>query len=404
MQPAARPVEPADNPVADPKAVVTLGNARFTVLTPQLIRMEWSADRKFEDHASLVFINRRLPVPKFEKTINIDGPAPNPPMALTVKTDALTLSYVPGNAPDGQFTAKSLQFTLTVDGKQIVWHPADTDPENLQGTTRTLDGARGDKTREPIEQGLVSRSGWALVDDSTRPLFDSTDFRFLDGEKSPWPWAIERPANEASGKYTDWYFFGYGHDYKQALGDFVKVAGRIPLPPRFAFGVWWSRYWAYSDQELDELVRGFRENDTPLDVLVIDMDWHISQEQLKAMGEKDRSGYGLGWTGYSWNKDLFPDPDAFLKTIHEDGLKTTMNLHPASGIQPWEQAYPAMARAMGIDPATKKYVPFDIADKKFATNYLDLVLHPLEKQGIDFWWLDWQQQPMMTKLPGVANT
>ncbi len=54
-----------DNPVADPKAVVTIGNARFTVLTPQLIRMEWSADGKFEDHASLVFINRRLPVPKF---------------------------------------------------------------------------------------------------------------------------------------------------------------------------------------------------------------------------------------------------------------------------------------------------------------------------------------------------
>ncbi len=48
-----------------PKAVVVVGNARFTVLTPQLIRMEWSADGKFEDHASLVFINRRLPVPKF---------------------------------------------------------------------------------------------------------------------------------------------------------------------------------------------------------------------------------------------------------------------------------------------------------------------------------------------------
>ena len=402
-QPAAGQVEPADNPVADPKAVVTFGHARFTILTPQLIRMEWSADGKFEDHASLVFINRRLPVPKFTVTHSVSG------SAVVIDTfsqsplkDVLTLSYVPTGG--GRFTASSLEIDFSVDGKQLVWHPGDADPENLQGTTRTLDGARGSKTEQPIEPGLVSRSGWALVDDSTRPLFDSTDFRFLDGEKSPWPWAMERPSNEAPGKYQDWYFFGYGHDYKQALGDFVKVAGRIPLPPRFAFGVWWSRYWAYSDQELDELVRGFRENDTPLDVLVIDMDWHISQEQLKAMGEKDQSGYELGWTGYTWNKDLFPDPDAFLKKIHDVGLKTTMNLHPASGIQPWEQAYPAMARAMGIDPATKQYVPFDPTDKKWATNYLDLVLHPLEKQGIDFWWLDWQQQPMMTKLPGVATT
>ena len=55
-----------NHPVADPKAIVISGQARFTVLTPQLIRMEWSASGRFEDHASLVFINRRLPVPKFK--------------------------------------------------------------------------------------------------------------------------------------------------------------------------------------------------------------------------------------------------------------------------------------------------------------------------------------------------
>jgi len=398
-QRAERPVAPPDNPVADPKAVVTIGNARFTVLTPQLIRMEWSADGKFEDHASMVFINRRLPVPKFHESVEhgMGGHS-----EVTLSTDALTLTYA--TRGDGHFTAENLSTELTVDGKNVVWHPGDKDPENLMGTTRTLDEARGSKTQQPMEPGLVSRSGWTLVDDSTRPLFDSTDFQFANGEKSPWPWVMERPANEAPGKYTDWYFFGYGHDYKKALGDYVKVAGRIPLPPRFAFGVWWSRYWAYSDQELNELVHGFRENDTPLDVLVIDMDWHLSDQQLKAMGEKDQSGQMLGWTGYTWNRVLFPDPDAFLRRLHEDGLKTTMNLHPAAGIQPWEAAYPAMARAMGIDPATKKYIPFDPTDKKWATNYLDLVLHPLEKQGVDFWWLDWQQQPLMSKVPGVTNT
>jgi alpha-glucosidase (family GH31 glycosyl hydrolase) len=390
-----------DNPVADPKAMITLGNARFTVLTPQLIRMEWSADGKFEDHASFVFINRKLPVPECKRKIEFNGKV----QTLTIETASLKLSYTNLDIPDADnhFKPDNLSITLTVDGKQVVWHPGDSDPENLQGTTRTLDTARGSKTQEPIEPGLVSRSGWALVDDSTRPLFDSSDFRFLGGENSEWPWVMERPANEHPGSYTDWYFFGYGHDYKQALGDFVRVAGRIPLPPRFAFGVWWSRYWAYSDAQFDDLVRDFRQNDTPLDVLVIDMDWHISDEQLRAAGDIDQSGGLLGWTGYTWNNVLFPDPDAFLKKLHEDGLKTTMNLHPASGIQPWEQAYPAMARAMGIDPATKKYIPFDPTDKKWATNYLNLVLHPLEKQGVDFWWLDWQQQST-TDLPGVNPT
>ena len=119
---------------------------------------------------------------------------------------------------------------------------------------------------------------------------------------------MERPANQNPGSYVDWYFFGYGRDYRKALGDYVRVAGRIPLPPRFAFGAWWSRYWAVVTRSWTSSFAASGENDTPLDVLVIDMDWHINQEQLKAGGETDQSGQNLGWTGYTWNKFLFPIP------------------------------------------------------------------------------------------------
>ena len=381
--------------VAEPRALVALGNARFTVLTPRLIRMEWSADGQFEDHASLVFLNRKLPVPKFTHEISSASDA----QRLTIETEALKLIYAPAASSDGKFTADNLEIDFTLNGQPVVWHPGMPDTGNLQGTTRTLDGAKGDQTREPIGPGLVSRDGWTVVDDSTRPLFDSDDFSFTKGESSPWPWVIERPA----GDRQDWYFFGYGHDYKSALGDFVRVAGRIPLPPRFAFGVWWSRYWAYSDQELSDLVQDFHENDVPLDVLVIDMDWHPTFGVKWWENKQDASGHTLGWSGYSWNNLLFPDPGDFLAKLHAEGLKVTLNVHPASGIQPWEDHYPEMAAAMGIDPATKQFVPFDITDKKFATNYMDLIHHPLERQGIDFWWLDWQQEAE-TKDAGVNPT
>jgi alpha-glucosidase len=110
------------------------------------------------------------------------------------------------------------------------------------------------------------------------------------------------------------------------------------------------------------------------------MGWHISGNQLKAAGEvdeavgKEQPAENLGWTGYSWNKTLFPYPDQFLTKLHAEGLKATLNLHPASGVRPWEDAYPAMAKAMGIDPASRKAVPFDITDKKFATNYMNLLV------------------------------
>jgi alpha-glucosidase len=365
----------ANHGVADPRAIVVSGQTRFTVMTPQLVRMEWAEDSHFEDHASLVFINRLMPVPPFEKREQNGW--------LEVRTHDLTLRYKEGS---GEFTDDNLSVEFKMDGKDVVWHPGDPDTGNLGGTTRTLDGAEGPV---PLDPGLVSRNGWVLVDDTKTLLFDESD----------WPWAIERPA----GNRQDWYLFAYGHDYRKALGDYTRVAGKIPLPPRFAFGVWWSRYWAYTDQELEQLVREFREHDVPLDVLVIDMDWHPTFGVRWWENKKDPSGHTLGWTGYTWNPIYFPDPPEFLKWVHRQGLKITLNMHPASGVQPFEAQYPAMARAMGIDPATKQYVPFDIANKKFAENYFKILHHPLEKEGVDFFWLDWQQENT-TSLAGLNPT
>lgn len=363
------------NPLADPGAVVTDKQVRFTVLTPQLIRMEWSEKSRFEDRASLVFTNRRLPVPSFQTHRN--------GKELVLQTEKLLLKYVRGT---GQFTQDNLEIRVRVGERETVWRPGMKDTANLGGTIRTLDGIEGST---PLEPGLLSTNGWVVIDDSDRPVFD----------QSAWPWVMPREA----GQRQDMYFFGYGHDYRKALHDFTQVAGKIPMPPRFAFGLWWSRYWAYTDQEFKDLVHEFDVHDVPLDVLVIDMDWH--QTFNLRWGEKrlDQAGQTLGWTGYTWDKNFFPDPPAFLQWCENNGLKTPLNLHPASGIQPHEESYPAMARAMGIDPATKKYVPFDIVDKKFAENYLNLVIHPLEQRGVDFWWLDWQQWGT-TKIPGVTPT
>jgi len=370
----------SDDPMADTKAMVTAGAARFTVLTPQLIRMEWAADGKFEDRASMVFLNRKLPVPAFSVTRG--------EQSLTIKTSALTLRYTLG----ARFTPEDLAVTLSMADGPHEWRSGMPDKGNLLGTYRTLDGAQGARNSNgpiPLEPGLISRDGWVLVDDSARPLFDDSD----------WPWVTPRPA----GDRQDWYLFAYGHDYKAALRDYTRVAGRIPLPPYFAFGTWWSRYWAYTDQELRDLVDQFHEHDVPLDVLVVDMDWHLTFANRWWEDKKDQSGHSLGWTGYTWNRNYFPDPPRFLHWAHEQGLKTTLNLHPASGVQPHEEQYPEMAKAMGIDPATEKYVPFDIASKNFAEKYLEILHHPMERQGVDFWWLDWQQEDK-TNLPGVNPT
>lgn len=60
-------------------------------------------------------------------------------------------------------------------------------------------------------------------------------------------------------------------------------------------------------------------------------------------------------------------------------------------MQPWEEKYRDMAIAMGIDPSTGHYVPYNVTDKKYVSAWLNIVLHALQDAGIDLWWLDWQQ-------------
>ncbi len=376
------------NPVAHPDAIVISGNARFTVLTSGVVRMEWAEDGVFEDHASLAFVNRNLPVPKFKIRTKKGW--------LEISGRDFTLKY---KIDSGKFDADNLNINFKLDSKKKEWKPGQENKGNLLGTRRTLDGFDGEimqwsgKVPISLQPGILSTEGWVLVDDSERPLFDNSE----------WAWVMPRPEKDQQ----DFYFFCYGLDYKAALKDFTDIAGKIALPPKYAFGNWWSRYWEYTDLEYRELVNEYDIHDVPLDVLVVDMDWHLTSkpEWFDENGKKKKDGAGedFGWTGLTWNKNYFGNPKNFLEWTAEKGLTVCMNLHPASGIQPFEEKYPEMARAMGVDPATEAFIPFDIVNKDFAKNFMDIILHPMQKDGVDFWWLDWQQWST-TSIPGVNPT
>ncbi len=75
-------------------------------------------------------------------------------------------------------------------------------------------------------------------------------------------------------------------------------------------------------------------------------------------------------------------------------------MHPAEGVHAHETAYPAIAKRMGIDPESRLPVNFDPTDPDFIEAYFEELHHPLEDEGVDFWWLDWQQGGV-TKIPGL---
>ena len=136
--------------------MVTAPNARFTVLTSRLLRLEFSPSGEFEDHPSQAFWYREQPVPAF--TVE------RSPERIEIRTEHLQLNYL--ITPAG-FSAETLSVEVFATG--AVWHfGTSRNRANLKGTARTLDGADGAVRLDP---GLMSRQGWALVDDSQTLVF-----------------------------------------------------------------------------------------------------------------------------------------------------------------------------------------------------------------------------------------
>ena len=338
-------------PQACPENMIQGEHYRITVLTKSLVRLEYSPDGIFTDAPTQTVLNRNFPQVSFEVR--------ETPEELEIRTEYFQLNY-----DKKEFTSHGLScYALGMPGgNRNAWRYGAKN-ENLKGTARTLDKVNG---ACELEDGILSLwCGCVALDDSRALTLRE------DGWVEPRKKGIQ-----------DLYLFAYGHRYLEALKDFYHLCGETPMLPRFALGNWWSRYYKYTEESYMELMERFDQEQIPFSVAVIDMDWHLVDIDPK---------YGTGWTGYTWNREFFPDPERFLKKLHDRGMKTTLNLHPADGIRGFEDCYPQMAEAMGLDPEKEEPVNFDIANPDFLEAYLEKTLHPLEEEGVDFWWVDWQQ-------------
>ena len=344
---------------AEDAAIIQGEKYRFTVLTEEMIRLEYCEDGKFEDRATQCVIDRKFKVPEYQVIENEES--------LEIITDKIHLVYNKQKFTD---YGLSVQVRGNISVYHSIWHFGE-EATDLRGTARTLDEADG---AIELEHGIISRFGYGILDDS-RSLVITED-----------GWVEPRKED-----CIDIYFLGYGHEYEHCLKDYYHLTGKTPLLPRYALGNWWSRFYRYNDQEYKALMTRFEKEENPFSVSVIDMDWHLVDIDPK---------YGSGWTGYTWNKELFPDPKEFMTWLHDHRLKVTLNVHPAGGVQAHEEKYKEMAEAMGRDWEKEEPVNFDVTDQKFLKAYFEYLHHPNEEEGVDFWWLDWQQGGL-SKIPGL---
>ena len=334
---------------------------RVSLITPRLIRTEFSCNRVFTDLPTQTVINRDF--------CNAEYTLDDLDSVITVKTDSACFSVNKKNGDVSSVYIKGIG-TVTDFNKGI-----------LPGTARTLDRVNG-KTK--LEKGITSVLGASVLDDSKSLLINP------DGSISARPESIDR------------YWFAYGQDYLAELRDFFKLTGEVPLIPKFALGNWWSRYRAYTQDEYRAVMKKFIDRKIPVTVATIDMDWHwtdvVERFGRDAMAQKPTCKDEIifntilqGWTGYSWNTELFPNYRELLDWLHTNGFRITLNIHPSQGVRFFEDQYSKMCERLGRDPESRECISFDVTDRDFMSAYFELLHHPYENEGVDFWWIDWQQ-------------
>jgi alpha-glucosidase (family GH31 glycosyl hydrolase) len=312
--------------------------------------MEYEDEGNFEDRATQSVIYRDFEVQNFQVIDEQDS--------LQIITEAIHIIYDKKCFSKNGLTVKR-KGNLTV--YHSTWNYSDQ-VDDLRGTARTLDGVNGSIE---LEHGILSRNGYAVLDDSKSLLIQENGW--LEPRK---------------GRAIDLYFFGYGRNYRLCLKDFYRLTGETPLLPKYTLGNWWSRFYRYTEQSYMTLIERFEEEQIPFTVAVMDMDWHLTAIDPK---------YGSGWTGYTWNKELFSNPVKFMKWLHEKGLRITLNVHPADGVRAHEDMYIAMAKELGVDYEKEIPITFDVTNQDFIKAYFKYLHHTNERDGVDFWWIDWQQ-------------
>lgn len=347
-----------ENLVSDEKAIIKGVNYRITILSERLIRFEYSTNGEFYDGATELVHNRKFPVPK----IKIDQDQ----RYLVITTKYFILQYDKEKPFKGPSFAPDSNLKVKLVNTDKIWYYDHPEARNFKGSAFSIEDF-GESTK--LSNGLYSTDGFAMIDDSNTLLINEEGF--LEANKT---------------KRMDFYLFMYRRDFGLCLKDYFTLTGRPPLIPRYALGIWWNRDQIYSFEDTKKLIQLFNKNEIPISVLLLNEFWH----------NKDANNYNLYKTGFSFNKNLFKNPEEFTKYMHERGIKVGVNLDGSEGISNMNEGYEGMCEDLNFPK--DQVIPFKVLNKDFITSYFKNLIDPLYKIGVDFFWLDTKDETISRVL------
>lgn len=189
------------------------------------------------------------------------------------------------------------------------------------------------------------------------------------------------------------YYFVYGPEMDRVIAGYRALTGDAPMMPKWTFGLWQSRQRYETAQQLTDVVAGFRERKIPFDAIV--QDWMYWPRDA--------------WGSHELDKTRFPDPDAWVRQLHEQ-------LHAHIMISVWGKFYPGTANFDALNKAGYLFQPnlqegikdwlgfpytfYDAYIPEARSLFWSQVNDALFRRGFDAWWLD-ASEPDLLPTPNL---
>lgn len=226
------------NLIPQSKNIIRGQTYRFSVLSPRLIRLEYSQTGNFEDRATLLTVNRNLGDANFTIV--------NDEVSIIITTEYFTLTYI----KEKPFTNSNIR--VQINGTEKEWTPGNKEVRNVGSVAYSLDDAK----TLTLNRGLYSFDGFSLIDDSASYVLENGLF-------------VPREVPE-----IDLYLFVYRSDLGLCLQDYFNLTGYPPMIPRYALGAWWYKNDRYNMYDIDNILKKFSDNHIPISVFLLGEKWH----------------------------------------------------------------------------------------------------------------------------------
>ncbi|QOY92862.1 DUF5110 domain-containing protein [Massilia sp. UMI-21] len=174
-----------------------------------------------------------------------------------------------------------------------------------------------------------------------------------------------------------------GDSWAEVMANYTGLTGRQPLPPRWAFGNFASRFGYKTEAQTRAVVDKFAQEKIPLDAVVLDLYW-FGKEVKGTMGN------------LAWDRDSFPHPEQMMADFRKQGVKTIVITEPfvLTTSKRWQEAVDR--KVLALDGAGKPATyDFYFGNTGIVDLYTERgrdwfwnVYKDLKKGGVAGWWGD----------------